>query len=491
MKRFTAIAAPIIALTLILASCSSDKKSSTPSGATADAVAAVNMTVAAQPADKGQALYSLIDSATKSIDIVIYQIGGDTTMVNKLVAAMQKGVYVRTVMDGYGGYKDDGTGKYGFVTEMNAAMTAAKVDAKYFTPHWSSNNFNITHQKSVIIDAVDATGTELSPLPTSARLLISTGNFNSFITSTENDPFYAATDFYVTVTDPTLVGQASNVFNSDFSCAGTTVNNVDNGTQQPNGPLLWSNGSFGNASTGSATWTLNNYPSYPAGYPYPMIDISKMANQGNVANYQVNMLNSAVKGDIVRIYNEEFASDGGTNPVFNAVTAAAGRGVDVRVMLTFSDSFTADLTTVANAGATVNFIAPEDYLTPLVKAGYTGPTYIHGKAIMLSGSDGTFKQGYVGSTNLENASMFENRELGIAIGPSNATAANVIITQFDSDASWVGKSTASASYAVAWTKASKDLPAGWAKFVPSTTTTTTKVPKPSSPPTKCGLVTAP
>ncbi len=484
MKRFPIIAAPIIALSLIVASCSSDKNSSTPAPATTVMTIAAQGNPDAPNADKGRALFKLISSATRSIDIVIYEIGDDT-LNSALVAAMKKGVYVRVVLDGYSGTVSTNEG---FVSKIQNAMKNAGIDSKYFTPHWSSNNFNITHQKSVMIDAVDASGAVLSPMPSSAALLISTGNFSTYSKPPAAPQlFYQATDFYVTVADQTLITQATNVFNSDFSCAGSTVNNVEYGTQGTAGPLLWSNGSWATAMTGVSTWNINNYPGYPAGYPYPMMDVSTMANQGNVTAYQTTLVNSTVKGDVIRIYNEEFASDTmngkPTNPVFNAIVAAIGRGVDVRVVMSYSTNFTTDLTTIAEAGGTVYFIAPEQLL--LAMSGYTGPTYVHAKAIMINGFDGTFKQGYVGSTNLENSSMFENRELGIAIGPANAAAARVITAQFDSDASWVGNSTAAQIYGVAWTKGSEYTPAAWA---PASSPSMTTTPQTSQPNKTCGVV---
>ena len=486
MKRFPIIAVPIIALSLIVVSCSSDKNYSTPATATTVITIAAQGNPNAPNSDKGQALFKLISSATRSIDIVIYEIGDDT-LNSALVTAMKKGVYVRVVLDGYSGTVSTNEG---FVTQIQDAMKSAGVDSKYFRPHWSSNNFNITHQKSVMIDAVDASGALLSPMPSSAALLISTGNFSTYYPKAPAAPelFYQATDFYVTVTDRTLITQATSVFNSDFSCAGSTVNNAENGTQNVAGPLLWSNGSWANAMTGVSTWNVNNYPGYPAGYPYPMIDVSRMANQGNVTAYQTNLVNSAVKGDVIRIYNEEFASDTmngkPTNPVFTAIVAAIGRGADVRVVMSYSTNFTTDLTTIAEAGGTVYFIAPEQLL--LAMNGYTGPTYVHAKAIMINGSEGIFKQGYVGSTNLENSSMFENRELGIVIGSANADAAKVITAQFDSDASWVGKSTASQIYGVAWTKGSEYTPPAWVSASSPMTTTTT--PQASQVNKACGAV---
>ena len=56
--------------------------------------------VAVQPADQGAAVLSAIGSATSSVDVVIYQIGGNE-IGQALLNAMKRGVKVRLMMDGY------------------------------------------------------------------------------------------------------------------------------------------------------------------------------------------------------------------------------------------------------------------------------------------------------------------------------------------------------------------------------------------------------
>ena len=112
-----------------------------------------------QPNSQGQALFDAIDSATTSIDIVVYQYN-DATLQQKLVAAMQRGVKVRLILDGY----NASNVKYNSAAAkaLEQAATAAGVPAGMVRANWSSDNFNITHQKTVIIDAADGGG---APLP--------------------------------------------------------------------------------------------------------------------------------------------------------------------------------------------------------------------------------------------------------------------------------------------------------------------------------------
>ena len=54
--------------------------------------------VVVNPDDGGKAIPQILSTATKSIDIVIYQIG-DPDIQAALLAAMQRGVEVRVIMD--------------------------------------------------------------------------------------------------------------------------------------------------------------------------------------------------------------------------------------------------------------------------------------------------------------------------------------------------------------------------------------------------------
>ena len=171
---------------------------------------------------KGQALLDAINSATKSVDIVIYQIGSPD-INSALVNAMKRNVKVRVVIDS--GSAGNVTKGKAFVTAMNAAIAAASANPALFTANWSSDNFNFTHQKSVMIDAVDSNGATLASgsMPSTAKLLISTGNFLPNVNPPE--PFYGARDFYVTTPNQDLINRASLIFTSDFSCAGRTATN--------------------------------------------------------------------------------------------------------------------------------------------------------------------------------------------------------------------------------------------------------------------------
>lgn len=366
--------------------------------------------IVAQPDDQGRALISLLGTATRSIDIVIYQIN-DQGIEDALLDRMAKGVNVRLMMDAfnYGNFTTNSS----FVNNLRSAMASQGLPADRLQAHWSSDNFNITHQKSVIIDAVDATGRPLSPdgLPDSARVLISSGNFatDSF------GPFWGSRNFYVTLAEPTVVSEAARVFVSDFNCDGRSVTN--DLAKSPD--LVWSNG--------STNVYIGEKGLYPKDGRYPFEaspDVSLIPqDEGNVVAYQVGLIEQARAGDMLRIYTLEFASDA----ISVALDRAAQRGVDVRLVTTYEakQPKASNLTALAQAGGTITYYAPEKRVP--------GVLYIHAKAMLLSDPEGNLVAGFVGSQNFSEVSMTFNRELGIQLTPAYADAAATIAQMFDAD----------------------------------------------------------
>ena len=106
----------------------------------------------------------------------------------------------------------------------------------------------------------------------------------------------------------------------------------------------------------------------------------------------VSLIGSAQKS--LDIEDEEF-SDSGSGGVTNAVVAAAGRGVTVRLVVAgggTSSTQTAALASVKDApGASV-------YVSTVSSGGGTSSNpYIHAKAILVDCATGTCKSGFVGS----------------------------------------------------------------------------------------------
>lgn len=473
MRRLPLYAVGFTALAVVAGCSSSSTPSASPSppaAAQQDAVIG-NISIAAQPNDQGQTLINTINGATTSVDIPIYQIG-DPNIQNALVAAMQKGVTVRVMADG--GTSGNVKKNEPFAKSLTEAAQAAGVAPEKLQLHWSSNNFSLTHQKSVIVDALDSSGAPLAAgaMPPTARLMVSTGNFYSSTYKGVTSEYYAPRDYYITVDDQNLIAAAEKVFSSDFSCAGRTVTND---LRDAKG-LVWSNGTTGYWTTDAA----GEYPAASEGYfntsltknSYPPAE-----DQGNSAGTLVALLASVKPGDVVRVSNEELNADNKVaGQIVQAIGDAAKAGADVRVVMSYGNADDATLEGLAKAGAKVTLFAPQQMgvapYTPL----YPDALYIHAKLITVQHQDGT-AQGFVGSENISTGSLTWNRELGLALDQSDGDALGQLNAVFDTDFNTTGQ------YTTQLTKENpNNIPAGWEQFWGPTTS-------PSPSPTAAELET--
>jgi phosphatidylserine/phosphatidylglycerophosphate/cardiolipin synthase-like enzyme len=155
----------------------------------------------------------------------------------------------------------------------------------------------------------------------------------------------------------------------------------------------------------------------------------------------VALIDSATKGDVISIYNEELKSDTNSpGELWNALIAALAKGVSVQIFMSAPPSQSEnppygpygqdkDFVTLAAAGASVHLLAAEAYLQETSTGFPSGnPTYIHAKAFLLNDSAGNFIDGYVGSTNGSSNSIYFNRELGLALKNYPALAKSIQAT---------------------------------------------------------------
>ncbi|HJQ48162.1 MAG TPA: phospholipase D-like domain-containing protein [Amycolatopsis sp.] len=176
---------------------------------TAGVTAAAAAVVAAVPAsaagtfslqvfpDQGHtAVYNFINSATRSLDMTMYELR-DTTAVNDLIARKNAGVTVRVILDG--AHKSVNSTAYNSLKSAGVGVT------------YSSTSFVYTHQKSITVDG--------------AQSLIMTGNLDSTYYSSDRD--YGVFD-----SDTADVAAIEQVFNSDYAKTSITPSDGDN--------LVWS-----------------------------------------------------------------------------------------------------------------------------------------------------------------------------------------------------------------------------------------------------------
>ena len=165
--------------------------------------AAPTLSLFAEPDANFTWLYTLVNNAKSTLDLTMYELV-DTTFSADLVAACQRGVKVRVILDG-------GTNERSNNTPAFNQLTAA---APNCTPAWSNPQFAVTHEKSLVIDNTTA--------------VIMTFNTTSRFYSTSRD-------FGLVTADPADVAAIETTFNSDFQST------TDFSFQPPAGTdLIWS-----------------------------------------------------------------------------------------------------------------------------------------------------------------------------------------------------------------------------------------------------------
>ncbi|KOV70710.1 phospholipase D-like domain-containing protein [Streptomyces sp. MMG1121] len=141
-------------------------------------------------------IYDFINSATKSLDMTMYELE-DTTAVNDLIALQNKGVTVRVVLDRQ--HKSANNSAYTALTNAGVGVV------------WSSSSFTYTHQKTITVDAV--------------KSLVLTGNLTSQYYTTGRD-------YGVFTDDSRDVAAIEKVFAADYAGSSVTPGDGDH--------LLWS-----------------------------------------------------------------------------------------------------------------------------------------------------------------------------------------------------------------------------------------------------------
>jgi cardiolipin synthase A/B len=142
-------------------------------------------------------VYTFINSATKTLDMTMYELV-DTTAQQDLIAIVKKGVVVRVILD-QNLEKTSNTAAY-------MALTAAGVSV-----HWANTKYHATHQKTITVDGKSS--------------LILSANLTSRYYSTTRD-------FAIIDTNSADVSAIEATFNADFINATITPSKATD--------LIWS-----------------------------------------------------------------------------------------------------------------------------------------------------------------------------------------------------------------------------------------------------------
>lgn len=148
-------------------------------------------------------IYNLIATATKSIDMTMYELT-DVTVMDAFSAAAAKGIAVRVILNQSGSEKATNTPAYNFLQKYKCGV------------HWSNPAFSITHQKTITIDSAVSAIMTLNLTPVD----------------------YALTrDFAVITNNVADVAAIETTFNADYTNAKITAPTGENLVWSPSNSL--------------------------------------------------------------------------------------------------------------------------------------------------------------------------------------------------------------------------------------------------------------
>jgi cardiolipin synthase len=268
MKLTRLLVAPTI-LGLVAAGCVAT--------ATASSAAVSNYTLITAPDQGYTPIYTFINSATKSVDMTMYELQ-DTTAENDLAADAARGVTVRVILD-TNLEKSNNTAAFNFLSAHGVNVV------------WANTTFAATHQKTITVDGTDSA--------------IMTGNLTS--------QFYATTrDFAVIDSNQIDVNAIEKVFNADFAHTAITPTDGDN--------LVWSPTDSQTqilALINGATKTLQ-VENEEMGLPAVTTALENAAKRG--VNVQVIMTNTgdeyATEFDALKAAGAHVSTYTGETPIF-------------------------------------------------------------------------------------------------------------------------------------------------------------------------------
>jgi phosphatidylserine/phosphatidylglycerophosphate/cardiolipin synthase-like enzyme len=169
----------------------------TPAPAPAPAPGTVTYTLLTEPDQGLQPIYDLLSSATKSIDMTMYELS-DATVTGLLTSAAGKGITVRVILD-QNNEKANNTAAYN-------TLTAGKV-----VVHWANPAYACTHQKTITVDSTTSAIMTLNLTP---------------------EDYATTRDFAVFTNDAADVAAIETTFEADFINGTITPPTGDN--------LVWS-----------------------------------------------------------------------------------------------------------------------------------------------------------------------------------------------------------------------------------------------------------
>ena len=158
---------------------------------------ATTYTLVTEPDQGLTAIYNLLASAKKTIDMTMYELT-DNTVTASLVKSAAAGVKVRVILD-QNDEKTANTPAYNYLSENKVSV------------HWANPAYAVTHQKTITVDSATSAIMTLNLTP---------------------EYYLTSRDFAVITNDAADVAAIETTFNADFTNAAITPPTGDN--------LVWS-----------------------------------------------------------------------------------------------------------------------------------------------------------------------------------------------------------------------------------------------------------
>jgi phosphatidylserine/phosphatidylglycerophosphate/cardiolipin synthase-like enzyme len=325
-----------------------------------------------QPDDGRGPILEAIAGATESIRLTIYEItdlqsvaqspqAPAISIAQALIDKARSGVNVRVIVD-QNQYKNGSSSQQ--IKQTVQALRNAGVSVRL-----SSTAFCYTHQKTFVIDGPSATSSGSSATAIIMSLNLMPGYFGG------------TRDYAVITEDPGVVREVSNVFDSDFTLVDPP--NPCSAAHAPAGTFPPpSSSDTPSVSVGSLLWS-------------PVNSKAKL----------LQLIGSAQKSLVI---TTEELTDASMVCQIQAVAQSPTKP-SVRILLSGdSGSNGSAVRTLLDLGLpNLSIRVMPGQTTPPSTSAYQTPLYMHGKQVIADGA-----LAFVGSENLTNTSLTQNRELG-------------------------------------------------------------------------------
>ncbi len=351
-----------------------------------------------QPDDGRSPILEAIAGATNNIRLTIYEItdlqsvsqspaAPADSIVQALMNKAQSGVTVQVIVD---------QNKY--MTGSSSKQIKQTVEALQGAGaivHLSSTAFCVTHQKTFVIDGPTTDNPSLRGTAIIMSLNLMPGYFDG------------TRDYGVITRDPGIVREVSSVFDSDFTLV--------------------------NPST-ACSYAYSPATTYPPPNPSDTTSLNEEDLLWSPVNSKQKLLQ--LMGSVKRslVLTTEELTDTDMVCLIKAVAQSAARP-SVRILLSGDTGSNASAVKTLLGLGLPNLsirVMPGQPSPPNAKTPQT-PLYMHGKQVIADGV-----QAFVGSENLTNTSLIQNRELGIIFTDPGMIAR--LLSVFENDFTTQGNS---------------------------------------------------